>query len=289
MRAPLLISLLCLSASPGAALAAEPQDPLTRLAAACAAGKVEDAVQIFTGDGQLILAVEGMPDERYVGPEPIRSFFRAQIKGCKLQLKDGKMATLSNDRYRRAGVPEVSLELEPRARGESLEYLRMSVVRAQTSEVARATVADNRAAIQRFLDKVNRKEEMAAIEEIISEVFINHTYMPMPPNREGLRAFYREFRKGFPEIHFTVERMIAEGDMVVVHLTGRYVHQGEFMGVAGTGKAVTVSKMDFFRLQSGMVTEHWDVIDRLGLLQQIGVVPNLPRWTPSTGYEESFR
>lgn len=287
MRALLLSSLLSFGA---AAQAADPPAPLTRLAAACAAGQVEEAVQIFTGDAQITLAVEGLPDEQYVGPAPIRRFFQAQLKGCKLQLKDGgRAATLSNDRYRRAGVPEVSLELESRARGDSLELLRLAVAKAQAPEVVRATQADNRAAIQRFIDKVNRKEDMAAIDELVSDGFIQHSYLPMPPGKQGLRAFYREFRKGFPEIHFTVEMIVAEGDKVAIHLTGRYVHGGEFMGVPPTNKPVTVSKMDFFRVQSGVITEHWDVIDRLGLLQQLGVVPALPRWAPTTGYEEGFR
>jgi steroid delta-isomerase-like uncharacterized protein len=288
MRAPLLL-LPVLSVSLGAAARAETPAPLARLAATCAAGQVEDAVQLFTGDAQVILAVEGLPDEHYTGPAPIRYFLQSLVKGCTLTLKEGNAATLSNHRYRRAGVPEVSLELEPRVRGDRLEYLRLAVAKAQAPEVVRATLADNRAVIQRFIDKVNRKEDMAAIDEVVSEGFIQHSFMPMPPGREGLRAFYREFRKGFPEIQFTVEMIVAEGDQVAVHLTGRYVHRGEFMGIPPTGKSVTVSKMDFFRLQSGMVTEHWDVVDRLGLLQQLGVVPRLPRWEQTTGYDEGFR
>ncbi len=68
-------------------------------------------------------------------------------------------------------------------------------------------------------------------------------------------------------------------------MTARYTHKGEFQGIAPTNKAVTVSKFDFFRFAGGKCIAHWDSVDRLGLLQQLGVVPQVPRWSATPGYE----
>jgi predicted ester cyclase len=93
------------------------------------------------------------------------------------------------------------------------------------------------------------------------------------------------FRKAFPDVHYTPEDTRVDGDMVMQRITVHMTHRGEFMGVPATGNPVTVTKMDFWRLMSGKVVEHWDAVDRLGLLQQIGVVPKLSEWQTSPGFE----
>ena len=77
----------------------------------------------------------------------------------------------------------------------------------------------------------------------------------------------------FPDLHFTVEDLIAEGDKVVARLTVRGTQQGAFMGIPPTGKHVTVTGIDINRLAGGKSVEHWLNMDTLGLLQQLGVIP----------------
>ena len=113
--------------------------------------------------------------------------------------------------------------------------------------------------------------------------------MPIGPGLAGLKDFYAAYRKAFPDFHFTLDDVLAEGDKVFVRMTIRATHRGEFMGVKPTGKAVTFSKMDIFRIFNGKILEHWDQADRLSLLQQIGVVPRLPRWERASGLESGFR
>jgi predicted ester cyclase len=80
-------------------------------------------------------------------------------------------------------------------------------------------------------------------------------------------------RAAFPDIHETIEDMLAEGDRVVTRSTWRGTHQGAFLGIAPTGKQVSVTGIDISRVASGKFVEHWQAADNLGLLQQLGVIP----------------
>ena len=77
----------------------------------------------------------------------------------------------------------------------------------------------------------------------------------------------------FPDLHFTVEDMIAEGDKVVTRLTIRGTQQGAFMGISPTGKQATVTAIDIHRFAGSKSVEHWLNMDTLGLLQQLGTIP----------------
>ena len=86
----------------------------------------------------------------------------------------------------------------------------------------------------------------------------------------------------FPDLHSTVEYLIAEGDMVVSRFTMRGTHQGEFIGIPPTGKQVKVTGMVIHRFADGKIVEYWVKWDVLGMMQQLGVIP------PPTGAEEDF-
>ena len=79
-------------------------------------------------------------------------------------------------------------------------------------------------------------------------------------------------RAGFPDLHFTVEDQIAEGDMVVTRWTARGTHTGEFQSIPATGKAIRVAGTDIDRVIDGKSVECWAHVDELGLMQQLGAV-----------------
>jgi predicted ester cyclase len=81
------------------------------------------------------------------------------------------------------------------------------------------------------------------------------------------------FLTAFPDLHFTVEDMIAEGDKVVARITMSGTQQGAFMGIPPTGKHVAFTAIDINRIAGGKSVEHWWEMDALGLMQQLGVVP----------------
>jgi predicted ester cyclase len=79
----------------------------------------------------------------------------------------------------------------------------------------------------------------------------------------------------FPDIQFTIEELLADGDTVVARTTAHGIQTGEFQGIPATGAAVTSSGIAIYRLTGGKIVEQWLEYDQLGLLQQLGVVPAL--------------
>jgi len=77
----------------------------------------------------------------------------------------------------------------------------------------------------------------------------------------------------FPDLHGTIEDLIAEGDKVVDRMTCEGTHQGMFMGAPPTGKRVKWSFIDINRIVDGKIVEHWAEVDTMGIMQQLGLVP----------------
>jgi predicted ester cyclase len=81
------------------------------------------------------------------------------------------------------------------------------------------------------------------------------------------------FRSAFPDIRMTVESQIAEGDTVVTVWTGRGTHKGDLSGIAPTGRTVDLHGVTLDRFEAGVVIEHREFFDQLGMMQQLGVIP----------------
>ena len=133
---------------------------------------------------------------------------------------------------------------------------------------------DNKALMRRFLEEVFNKQNLAAIDEFIAPSHVDHTLPPfLPATPEGTKRAIGMFLTAFPDVHLTVEDMIAEGDKVVTWYTSRGTQKGAFVGIPPTGKQVAVSTIDIVRMEGGKIAEEWGIDDRLGMLQQLGLVP----------------
>ena len=132
----------------------------------------------------------------------------------------------------------------------------------------------NKAAQRRLYEEVFNKGNLSVIDEVVSPDIVDHNPGPgVPPTREGFKQFVSTNRAAFPDIRIEVNDILAEGEKVVARFTMRGTHRGELMGIAPTGKQVTVSGIDILRWEGGKAVEHWGNMDDLGLLQQLGVVP----------------
>ena len=135
---------------------------------------------------------------------------------------------------------------------------------------------DNKAVVRRFYEEVFNQKNTAAIDQFIAPTIVDHAAPPgIPGGIEGQKQLAGLYLMAFPDLHFTVEDMIAEGDKVVARLTASGTQQGVFMGISPTGKRTTVTAIDIIRIAGGKFVEHWLEMDTLGLLQQLGVVPAL--------------
>jgi steroid delta-isomerase-like uncharacterized protein len=92
---------------------------------------------------------------------------------------------------------------------------------------------------------------------------------------QGMKDFQAPYFAAFPDVQFTVEDQIAEGDQVVARWTARGTHRGTLMGIAPTGKHVTVTGIAIWRVEQGKMAEMWQNWDALGLLQQVGAIPQI--------------
>jgi steroid delta-isomerase-like uncharacterized protein len=91
---------------------------------------------------------------------------------------------------------------------------------------------------------------------------------------EDMRAALLAIRRGFPDIHVTIEDIVAEGDRVVVRNTWRGTHLGEFNGIPPSGRPVEITGIVIWRIEDGLIAERWATIDTLTLLRQLGVLPS---------------
>ncbi len=133
---------------------------------------------------------------------------------------------------------------------------------------------DNKALVRRFVDEVQSGGNIDLIDEVCSPGFVNHSAPPgIPADREGLKILTAMFRGAFPDSHFTIEDMVSEGNKVATRKTFHGTHGGEFMGMPPSGRVVSMGLIDIVRVSDGRVVEHWAMGDSLGMMQQLGVIP----------------
>jgi steroid delta-isomerase-like uncharacterized protein len=129
--------------------------------------------------------------------------------------------------------------------------------------------------IQRWVEAAWNKGNLAVADEVYSADYLLHDPAGPIEGLEALRQFLTTFRTGYPDLHATIEEMIAEGDKVVWRYTLRGTHRGEFMGIAPTGKAITLTGCLLSRFVGDKVVEDWNNYDALGMMQQLGVIPSM--------------
>jgi len=136
---------------------------------------------------------------------------------------------------------------------------------------------ENKQIYSRFVEEVINGGNLDAVDELFSRDYVDHSAPPgAPEGLDGVKAIPQMFRGAFPDVHFTIEDMVAERDIVATRVTGRGTHEGEFFGVAPTGMHATWASMGFFRVADGTIVEHWGAPDLLSLLQQLGAIPAPP-------------
>ncbi len=133
---------------------------------------------------------------------------------------------------------------------------------------------ENKAIDRRIVEEVWNRKNLALVDELVDANFVLHGVGgPDLKGPEGFKQFVNINATAFPDFHVTIEDMIAEGDKVVSRVTAWGTHQGDFMGIAPTGKQFEVTAIIISRYAGGKMVEGWLVNDVLGMMQQIGVVP----------------
>lgn len=150
------------------------------------------------------------------------------------------------------------------------------------------TLEQNKALVEQIVERIFVKQDDAAIDELVSDDFIPHTFGPMPRGREGLRTGMKRAGAGVSEPEFTIHDMVAEGDRVAARMTTSAKHTGTFMGIEPTGRRYSIDEIHIFRLRDGRLVEHWHAFDTASLLAQLkgekqqgGEGPTAPKASPA--------
>ncbi len=134
----------------------------------------------------------------------------------------------------------------------------------------------NKAIVRRLVEEP-WKGDLGVIDELVDSKYVGYDPSIPEPLRgpEGFKENISAYRAAYSDARITVDDQIAEGDKVATRWTGRGNHDGDLMGVAPTGKQVKVSGLTLSRLADGKVIEEYTNWDTFGMMQQLGVVPEL--------------
>jgi len=129
-------------------------------------------------------------------------------------------------------------------------------------------------AIQRRVYELFSSGNLEALEEVIATDAEDHNAQPgLAAGLEGVRQTLGMFSAAIPDLRFTAEDMLAEGDRLAARVTATGTHRGEFQGLPPTCKQVTISGIEILRIDGGKAVERWGQFDNLGMLQQMGALP----------------
>jgi steroid delta-isomerase-like uncharacterized protein len=133
--------------------------------------------------------------------------------------------------------------------------------------------AMNASVVQRFVDEVFNGGNMRIIRDLVAPDHVSHLPNGDHYGPDGVRIDVEDFRRGFPDIHLTLDEVLTTEDRVVYRFTAVGTHEGPFMGLAATGRKVRVAGIAMDRLHEGRTVERWVQFDSAGLLAQLGSLP----------------
>jgi ketosteroid isomerase-like protein len=132
----------------------------------------------------------------------------------------------------------------------------------------------NIAIVRKFFEVGPSKGDLAAADALLHHKFSLHTPLPTPgPGIVEMNNVITTCRAAFHGLHVTIDDIMADGNKVTARFTARGIHNGEFMGVPPTGKAITMTGIEIFRVKEGKIAELWGEVNLMGLMQQLGMLP----------------
>jgi steroid delta-isomerase-like uncharacterized protein len=132
---------------------------------------------------------------------------------------------------------------------------------------------ENKLLMRRAVVEIWNQRKFDLLETILAADFVLHAPSQDIHGRDGVKRLFTTLHEAFPDLHFTIEDLVADGDQVVTRWTASGTQVGEFQGIPATHTNVRMSGTDIDRIANGRVTECWTVSDDLGLLQQLGAFP----------------
>ncbi len=133
---------------------------------------------------------------------------------------------------------------------------------------------NNKLLAHRVWEEVWHQGQLNRIDELFTPDFVRHDPGRELHGTEQNRQFISSMRTAFPDVHYSVEDQIAEGDKVVVRYRFQGTHLGPFQGMPPTGRQVAYTGILIYRMIDDKIAEQWTEFDLLGFLRQLGVLPH---------------
>ena len=151
----------------------------------------------------------------------------------------------------------------------------MSWTSADAATAGDAVLSRNRQLVRRYFEEVWNQGRVDLLDELLSPDYVNHTPSTANPPRgpEGLKPIVAAIRKGFPDLHFSIEDIIVTEDRAVARTIMTGTHRGDLFGLAPTGRRMAVNQINIEHIRDGRIVEHWRVTDELTQMRQLGLFP----------------
>ena len=135
------------------------------------------------------------------------------------------------------------------------------------------SVEENKAVIRRHVEEVFNRGDLSVADEIISADYVFRGAFAEYTGPEGFKQLVTTTRTAFPDIHYVIDDMVGEGDILAVRYTATGTFKGELAGISPTNKRFTRSEAIFYRFKDGKEAEAIPFSDMLTLYQQLGISP----------------
>ena len=133
----------------------------------------------------------------------------------------------------------------------------------------------NKAVVMRYVNEIQNGHSIDAIESVFAEDFVDHMASSgglFLGGMDGLKQGYATFLNAFPDLHVTVENLIAEGDKVVAYKTLTGTHSGPHLGIPATNKRVQYQIISIYSIMNEKIAGYWGLQDEMSLMRQFGVI-----------------
>jgi predicted SnoaL-like aldol condensation-catalyzing enzyme len=130
-----------------------------------------------------------------------------------------------------------------------------------------ADLEQNKALVRRFFAAIEAGD-LPVFDEIVAEEYADHLAGQLP-GRENLKKYFAGLRQAFPDMTLPISAMVAEGDLVAVLNRVRGTHRGDFGAFKAKGSKVDAAAFQLYRIENGLLAEHWEVADFMTLFDQM--------------------
>lgn len=143
------------------------------------------------------------------------------------------------------------------------------------STPAAASEHPNKAIVRRLIEEVYNQGNLAVADELYTTNAVRHDSATpdVPKGPEFAKQIAARYRRAFPDLRLTIQDMLVDGDKVAIRWASAGTHKGELQGIAPSGKNFSLSGISIIRFANGKIEEEWVNWDTLGMMKQLGVIP----------------